>query len=188
MKISRLQTLLTVVLTVSFASFSSASLMLSSEPDCAYDGREFTIELDDGTGYYEECGAGNLSSNAEAALGAFNGLDFILKDEDGWDPTGTIDLADDIWSNYSEVAILLKVGNNDNPTWAIFFVSNESDTAVDYSIGNWVNEEWITSGGGNGLSHYSLYGTPTVVPVPGALVLFGFGLAAIGALRKKNRS
>ena len=177
-----------LALILSSISSNAALVAVSSEPSCTVGNRDFTVTIE-GTGSFQECGLGNLDHNAELAYAP----NWLSKTDGPDQQAGTITVD---WGGYDTILLLLKAGNKskDNipgpdaiydPDWVIFSLSG-GDTSIAYSIVPGQANDLT----GSGLSHFSVWGvgTPTVVPVPGTLVLFGFGLAGIGALRKKNRS
>lgn len=87
-----------------------------------------------------------------------------------------------VWNIYSNIAIGIKVGNNNSPSWAIFELEKFAQSGI-----------WSTAPTqGGGLSHYLVYGqtqstTPTV-PVPGAVWLLGSGLMGLVAMGRKKQA
>jgi hypothetical protein len=90
--------------------------------------------------------------------------------------SGTITLAANFWSNFSEIGIGLKAGEGQfDPDWVIFKITGSTDTTIAWTISS------------QGLSHVNLYGIrkQEQIPVPGTLGLLGLGLAGLGAFRRK---
>jgi hypothetical protein len=83
-------------------------------------------------------------------------------------------------SGYSSVLLVFKTGNNETPDWAAFLLSG---------INGIVNAVWSNEPRqGGGLSHASLYGTPSPVPVPPAALLLCTGVAGLVAARRKRKA
>jgi hypothetical protein len=129
-----------------------------------------------------------------ASLDPFGITDWVLADKsDGPDGDHAITLSGVVngvnsgtWSvnsfaGYTSVFLTLKAGNN--------FAAYLLDTA--FLNGAWATANIFPSGGGGkGLSHMSLYYSPTsltVVPLPAALPLYGAGLLILGFMGYKRR-
>ena len=129
-----------------------------------------------------------------AANDPFGITDWVLADKsDGGDGTHAIILKDvvngintgtwsvDSFNGYTDVFLTLKAGNA--------FVAYLLDTT--FLSGNWTTASIFPSGGGGkGLSHMSLYYSPsslTAVPLPAALPLYGAGMLILGFLGYRKR-
>ncbi len=67
------------------------------------------------------------------------------------------------------------------------------DETVTFGLTNLVNPAWVTASIGNKTLPRHLYAlsshlTVAAVPLPGALILYGSGLACMAVLRRRNRS
>jgi len=166
---------------------------IGADPGCGDDDnihRVFT--LDGGSGYCAASGTNQLQgSQTEADTYLGTGWEYLGKDEapddkggtpadtpllsvSSWSGSGTITLASDIWDNYSQLAIGLKVGSGQlDPDWVIFVLA--SDTLV-----------WDFDISAQALSHVNIYGV-SAVPIPAALGLFGLGLAGLGLIRQRKQ-
>lgn len=94
--------------------------------------------------------------------------------------TKTEDTPDDMSFFTNALYILMKIGGgNENAT---FLIHN--------TWGEGLNISWLSvSGGGNGLSHYTEFGSapPATVPVPAAGLLLLGALGGLAALRRRRR-
>ncbi len=132
-------------------------------------------------------GVGNLNGNARtddfltgegASLGLV-GIGSAAFTQSG--STGTFSLAPGLWSDWSEIAIGFKFGTGNKPdNWFVYLLNPM------ISSGDWQFVNVFSRGGG--LSHIQLYGanTPSTVPEPGTLALFGIGLVTAGFLRRRR--
>ena len=156
--------------------------------------REFTVTTDPLAATCLDFGAdaNELNGNAGDVMLA-DGWSLIDKDDifstDNWFTIGlgvvsgsfTIDPA--AWAAWDEIAIGFVVGGGQiPPKWAVFLLPD------DETSGSWGN----SPNQGGGLSHATLYGRdvriPTeVVPEPATLVLFGSGIMAIAARRRRAK-
>jgi PEP-CTERM motif len=152
------------------------------------DTRNFTVTIADGTASCVAAGLGNLQGNQAEADTYLPGYTYVEKNEggdSGWidsvsglnGGSGTITLAANFWSNYSEIGIGLKSGEGRyDPDWVIFKITGSTDTTI----------AWTVSA--QGLSHVNLYAVPKEqeIPVPGTLGLIGLGLAGLGLIGRKK--
>ncbi len=156
--------------------------------------REFTLTTDPLSATCLDFGsdANELNGNAGDVLVAA-GWTLIDKDEifstDNWFTIGlgvvsgsfTIDPA--AWAAWDQLAIGFVVGGGQiAPKWAAFLLPDNETS------GSWLN----SPNHGGELSHANLYGmdvrTPTeVMPEPATLVLFGSGIMALAARRRRAR-
>jgi PEP-CTERM motif-containing protein len=167
--------------------------------------RQFTVTTAGGTAACVSWGTGNISG-ADGDIGS--GWTFISKDSGvsagaqsfaitgaGLE-TGTFSIDPSLWSQYTDLAIAFKTGNNMNPAWAAFALPSGVPGGM-----------WDISS--NGLSHANLYGlgllggeenpidtsiggedaeSPVATPEPASLLLLGAGLFGVArvALRRKR--
>jgi hypothetical protein len=154
--------------------------------------REFGVEVitASGTATCFASGTGNVGGSDSD----FPGYTYLDKDDDeaavaipeDWftitgmgTTSGTFTISSAIWQTYSSLIILFKSGEGQlDPDWVAFTLTPEVLT------GNW------SISGNQALSHAILYGggTPTVIPEPASMLLFGTGLIGVAqAARKRLR-
>lgn len=92
--------------------------------------------------------------------------------------SGTFSILDsDFYSTYSNAHLVFKYGQNLDPFWFTYRISNVFDA-------DW----FVEPEQGSGLSHVTLYGDQaTKVPAPGGLALLGIGLLALFAAARAKR-
>jgi hypothetical protein len=152
--------------------------------------REFGVEVITAAGTADcfDFGTGNIGGSDSD----FAGYTYLDKDDDAaavaipedWftitgmgTTSGTFTISSAIWQTYSSLIILFKSGEGLlDPDWAALVLTPEVLTA------NW------SISGNQALSHAILYGggTPTVVPEPASMLLFGTGLIGVARTARKR--
>lgn len=143
-------------------------------------------------------GTTNIDSAGQLNTDTLFGLsDWVLVDKDGplldgFDEltgsgdalSGTWEIAPSVFDDYATVALILKDGNGEPSNYVGYLVAASSGTYTSPFIISLKNSELKE------ISHFSLYGSPSAVPIPAALPLFGTGLGIMGFIgwRRKKQS